>query len=391
MTKRTAFCMTLLAATSLAALGCTAGGGRKLPPAERLMEPGPGVTGPGPGVMLGEMQVPQPLGTSQLAFIGKNAEGMLVRWDTTGRGTFDAKPLVVPARMNFPQGAIYRLMLTQIPGRAGIELFPTVEIGPVTPRTEAYLAHNAIPIQFTTEDFDQVQTGNYVTKVVYLPDPEFQELALANIETLVSTRLDPGVDPIVEADRRGAILAVVRMGNKDEKLPERNNNQMTTIPPLGGIRQVGYQVDANGQPVIPNGQPNGQFAGGGGPAPALGLGPPYVAGVTAPQWGMAMSGTPIGLPGPPHVPQGFPAGLQSHVMRNWSNVHIPPPTARFRIDVKQRPRMSYPRPPHHMSIQETNASFPRTFFRPVGDFVSSIGQRCGLLRNGNCDDGSCNE
>ena len=58
-------------------------------------------------------------------------------------------------------------------------------------------------------------SGNFVTKVIYLPDPEFQELALAGVETLVSTRLEPGVDPIVEATRRGAILAIVRLGNKD--------------------------------------------------------------------------------------------------------------------------------------------------------------------------------
>ena len=51
--------------------------------------------------------------------------------------------------------------------------------------------------------------------MIYLPDPEFQELALAGVETLVSTRLDPGVDPIAEADRRGSILAIVRIGNKD--------------------------------------------------------------------------------------------------------------------------------------------------------------------------------
>jgi hypothetical protein len=81
------------------------------------------------------------------------------------------------------------------------------------------LAHNAIPAQFTEEDFDQVLSGNFVTKVIYLPDPEFQELALAGVETLVSTRLDPGVDPIVEADRRGAILAIVRIGNKDLEMP----------------------------------------------------------------------------------------------------------------------------------------------------------------------------
>ena len=70
-------------------------------------------------------------------------------------------------------------------------------------------------MQFTEEDFDQVLSGNFVTKVIYLPDPEFQELALAGVETLVSTRLDPGVDPIAEADRRGSILAILRMGNKD--------------------------------------------------------------------------------------------------------------------------------------------------------------------------------
>ena len=93
------------------------------------------------------------------------------------------------------------MKLTSIPSRAGVELYPTLEVGPTLPRTSAFLAHNAIPVKFTEEDFDQVLTGNFVTKVIYLPDPEFQELALAGVETLVSTRLDPGVDPIVEADQ----------------------------------------------------------------------------------------------------------------------------------------------------------------------------------------------
>ena len=53
------------------------------------------------------------------------------------------------------------------------------------PRTEAYLAHNSIPVQFTEEDFDQVLSGNFVTKVVYLPDPKYQELAISGVETLV--------------------------------------------------------------------------------------------------------------------------------------------------------------------------------------------------------------
>jgi hypothetical protein len=143
---------------------------------------------------------------------------------------FDSTPLIVPGRQNFGMQGIYRLKVTNIVGREGVELYPTLEIGPTTPRTEAYLAHNAIPVQFTEEDFDQVLSGNFVTKVIYLPDPAFQEMALANVETLVSTRLDPGMDPIKEADRRGAILAVVRLGNKDIELPGSNSGVGWSIP-----------------------------------------------------------------------------------------------------------------------------------------------------------------
>ena len=205
---------------------------QNLPPAEMLMHPGPGVDGPGPGVMMYQPGIPTPQISSQMAFIGP--EGMSVTWDVTAPGQFDSEPLICPARYNFPQGAIYQLKISNIPGRPGVELYPTLEVGPAMPRSEAFLAHNAIPIQFTEEDFDQVLSGNFVTKVIYLPDPEFQELAVAGVETLVSTRLDPGVDPIVEADRRGAILAVVRIGNKDLQLPAPADVQG------GNVQQVGY-------------------------------------------------------------------------------------------------------------------------------------------------------
>ena len=75
-------------------------------------------------------------------------------------------------------------------------------------------------MQFTSEDFDQVvDGGNFVTKVIYLPDPKYQELAISGVETLVSTRLEPGVDPILEADKRGTILLIVRLGAIDLETP----------------------------------------------------------------------------------------------------------------------------------------------------------------------------
>jgi hypothetical protein len=383
------FLLTFAAIACVASIGCVGGkAAYNLPPAQRLLEPGPGVGGPGPGVIqpASAMMPMGPIGpvgggpmgggycggggpiapcmalgaggTSQIAFLG--VEGAEVAWDVSGVCMFDSTPLVMPGRQNFQQGAIYRLKLTNIPDRAGVELYPTLEIAPVTPRTDAYLSHSPIPVQFTDEDLDQVLAGNFVTKVIYLPDPEFQDLALAGVETLVSTRLDPGVDPIAEADRRGSILAILRIGNLDLQLP----GQMLAMN--GGVETAEYTPGAPGVAPAQYGPgcmscPTGQGGGYGGPqglptsvfAPQVAP-PNYISGVNGPQWGMPSVGTPIGLPGPPHIPLGHQAGLKEHTMVNRTRVLMPPPVAKMKMTVKQRPGMNYPRPVNHVKVSEVN-------------------------------------
>jgi hypothetical protein len=330
--------VSLAVALGLTTLGCAFPHHQhNLPNAAQLMEPGPGVGGPGPGVLpptLPPAMIPFSMPSVQVLFA--RPEGMQIRWDVSGYSPFDSTPLIVPGRQNFPQNGLYRMKLTNIPGREGTELYPTVEIGPTTPRSEAFLAHNAIPIQFTEEDFDQVLAGNFVTKVIYLPDPEFQELALAGVETLVSTRLEPGVDPITEADRRGSILAVIRLGNKDVEL---GGGDMGAGGMGGFANMAGY-----GEMCDPSGGPT--------PYGNTGLVPNYVAGITAPQYGMPYVGTPIGLPGPPHIPLGIPAGLKNHTMKNHTHYNIPGPTKNFAIHVRQRPGYSYPKPVNTVRIKE---------------------------------------
>ena len=307
--------------------------------------------------------------TSQIAFLG--SEGVQISWDVSGMGAFDAMPLVIPGRQDFYQGAIYRLKLNNLPGRPGVVLYPTLEVAPVTPRTDAYLAHSPIPVQFTEEDFDQALSGNFVTKVIYLPDPEFQELALAGAETLVSTRLDPGTDPIAEADRRGSILAIVRLGNKNLESGAGMVGPTQVVPVEYGVEQTSYnapggydnsfvsagpQFDTQATPAQYCG-PQGAYAGGNMPMgmPTAGFAPPAVPPnmIASAEWGMPMSGTPIGLPGPPHIPLGTPAGLQRHVMKNKTRVVMPPPVARMDMTVKQRPGMNYPRPVTRVRVDET--------------------------------------
>lgn len=319
-----------------------------IPPAQMLMEPGPGVGGPGPGVLTASSNPVGPSGGAacygpfgavtyqNVQVLFDRPEMMQVNWDVSGIGQYDSAPLLVPGRQNFAQGGIYRLKLSNINGRPGVELYPTLELGVASPRTAAYLAHSAIPVQFTQEDFDQVTAANFVTKVIYVPDPEYQELALSGVDTLVSTRLDPGVDPIVEADRRGSILAIVRMGNKDLEVPGQD-------------------------PAIAA----GAMPGGGGPRGSEN----YISGVTGPHYGMPSVGTPNGLPGPPHIPLGGQAGLQKYSMHNHTAMQIPGPTPRVDVHVKQKPGLSYPAPVDKVLIKEHNIRPPHTNTQPPADMV----------------------
>lgn len=414
--KRIVTHMSLLAATAILATGCVPVR-HNLPPEQRLMEPGPGVGGPGPGVLGPPAMAPgmmmmgaagmmdsgapvQPsaapmestaaaaeLGDTQLVncetvvggtVVGGGAmlpatpptlqvtfgkpEGMQIRYDISGAGMFDSEPLVVPARQNFPQGGLYRIKLTNIPAREGVELYPTIELAYANPRTGAYLAHNSVPIQFTEEDFDQVLTGNFVTKVIYLPDPDFQGPALAGIDTLVSTRLDPGIDPIVEADRRGSILAIIRLGDKDVEMPGTAGMAGGSFaPPIAGLPApfAPAMTDGCGCPDNCNTAP-----------PAL---PGMIAGVNAPQYGMPITGTPIGLPGPPHIPLGHPAGLKRHVIRNHTHMHMPRPVEELKMNVRMQPGFSYPNPVSRVKITEQNihpgVSHGRSLFQNKSQLV----------------------
>ena len=254
-----------------------------------------GVDGPGPGVVPehyqpvsltaddimpppGPRHMPPPfVPTSQINFLG--VESLVLKYDAQVPGTFDSAPLVCPATHDFGQGGIYRLKLSNIPGHAGKELFPTLEIAPTAARTQAFLAHSSVPVEFSDNDFDQVFSGNFVTKVVYLPNPEFQGIAMSGVGTLVNTQLQPGVDPIVEASKRGAILAIVRMGNKD--LTSRPQPQWAGGPPQMPPPMGGGMYPMNGTSIPQN----------------------LIAGVNIPPYGVPMTKTTTGVPGPPQLPQ----------------------------------------------------------------------------------------
>lgn len=357
-------------------VGC-AGDGQQLthrdeyvaPPAQMLAQPGPMVGGPGPGVMQAAYYAQaqayaqacaMPAQSTQVNFLGP--EGMSVGWQI-GQGFADNQ-LLTPQRYNFTQGATYRLKFSNIPRREGMTLYPTLHVYPAHPTTQAFLAHNTIPIRITPEDLNQVATNNFVTKVIYLPDPKHQDLAVANVEELVSTRLGPGLDPVHEADRMGTIMVVLRMGNMD--LEMQGAMQLSSQGPNGEVWPASHvqQVDGEqGQWAAP--MPIGDFNNDGSGVPTDVLvggpsgpgGPPYdpISGMYGvPMYGMPFTGTPIGLPGPPHIPLGRPASLQSHTVRNLSDNYIPEPVEDLLIDVRHEPGIRMPEPVRHIQYTETH-------------------------------------
>jgi hypothetical protein len=157
---------------------------------------------------------PTPTGErTQVRFI--QPESMEVSWFAQGP---DGAPryfdhsIHVPGRYNFLQGTTYLLRLKDMKNHPGLEVYAALAVAASDYKTEAFLAHSSVPIAFTEEEFKQVTQGKEIVKVIYLPDPQYQELTGSGTEEISSIDLEPGVDPIQKAQRRGSILLVIYMG-----------------------------------------------------------------------------------------------------------------------------------------------------------------------------------
>lgn len=245
---------------------------------------------------------PFPVSRTSVRFV--EPAGMRITWFTMedGKAGFSAKYLEAPARYNFAQACIYRLKLSDIPNRPGLELYPTMEVVPCNARTSTFLAHSAVPVAFTPDDFAQAAAGNFVVKVVYLPDPQYQDLASTGPDTVVSSQLEPGADPIAEAHKRGSILLVLRLGNIDLEAPN--------TPPMDAPSPYIPRPPAGPQGMGPQGQ-SMMLPGMGGPAagPQLPYGAMTNKGMM-PQGMMPQGMMPQGMMPPGMMPPGMmPPGM----------------------------------------------------------------------------------
>lgn len=186
-----------------------------------------------------------PSHNAQVFFTGSDPIQYRIRFESARAvpGSPDALELETPARVNLRCGNVQELTIRDISTAPRLTIESQLEICPAAANA-AFLQHNSIPIRLSQDDFDQIASNNAVTKVIYLPDGS---PALAGTSELVSSRLDPGIDPIEEASRRGEPLAILRLRSID--LSENGFVSMATE-----IKRFNEVMESNkpnhGQPVL---------------------------------------------------------------------------------------------------------------------------------------------
>ena len=111
-------------------------------------------------------------------------------------------------------GPVYRLRVTNIPLHSGREVYPTIEmidrLYPPAGRARRF----PIPIEFSQADLELALEGKFVTRVVYLENPQNALPVATGRDEQRWYDAGPGSNPLEVADRLGRPVAIVRLGGR---------------------------------------------------------------------------------------------------------------------------------------------------------------------------------
>lgn len=141
----------------------------------------------------------------------RGPEGIEVAFSADGQ----FEPLQsTPAKRGLLIGRVYRLRVTNIPLQEGREVFPTIELIDRTFPPPGQAWKFPIPIHLTEEDLKLALQGRFITRVIYIENPD---QAIPTAETPEEQRwfdVGPNENPLKVADFLGRPIAIVRIGNR---------------------------------------------------------------------------------------------------------------------------------------------------------------------------------
>jgi hypothetical protein len=156
-------------------------------------------------------------------------------------GVFE-EPVLGPLKIGMLIGAVYRLRVTNIPLHEGVEVYPSVEvIDRLYPprRTEHKFP---IPIDITQEDLELAASGRFVTRVIYLEDPEAALPVAEDPAQQTYFEVRRGENPLDVADRLGRPMAILRIGGRVPDASGLDAAFLYGSPPLLKFLPAGEQV-----------------------------------------------------------------------------------------------------------------------------------------------------
>lgn len=112
-------------------------------------------------------------------------------------------------------GYVYRFRVTNLFDRPGVEVYPTVELlDRLYPPPGAALKF-PVPVDITAEELEMAARGMFVTRVIYVEDPN-QALPSDQVDGKTTWfEVGEGEDPLEVADLAGRPIAILRLGGRD--------------------------------------------------------------------------------------------------------------------------------------------------------------------------------
>lgn len=111
-------------------------------------------------------------------------------------------------------GQVYRLRVTNIPEQPGLEVYPTIEVIDRLFPPMGLEFQFPIPIELTQEELEMALDGKFVTRVIYLEEPDTALPVAERPDEQTYFEAAVGESPLDVADTLGRPMAILRMGGR---------------------------------------------------------------------------------------------------------------------------------------------------------------------------------
>ena len=168
------------------------------------------------------------------------------------QGRAPARSFPAPVVVGMRPGYIYRVELSEIPGRPGLTLFPTLELRGAL-HLPPKLTASSFPatVHLSDMDVEAIARGSLITKLIYLENPDRADPRPTRPGEVIETDVPARANLFQEARERGRAMILVHVG---ERVPMREELVAQNVPGtilLPGARSMGLPTAPPAFPPIP--------------------------------------------------------------------------------------------------------------------------------------------